>query len=112
MNLVALYYTTKGDVTITLIRQDGVSGFALSRNDWGEAVLAATVLDSAEHWDGEAAGHAYLFARSPTMLHLLGDALALFATEFAADEDMPGADLVDRFAEWRSRAKAELAAPI
>jgi len=99
MNLVALCPTIKGDFTITPIRQAGVSGFALSRNDWGEAVLAATALDSAEHWGGEATGHAYLFARSPTMLHLLRDALALFAAEFDADEDVPGADLVDRLTE-------------
>ena len=46
----------------------------------------------------------------PTILRLLREALGLFAAEFAADEDVPAADLVEQFAEWRTRAMAELAA--
>ena len=55
---------------------------------------------------------AHLLARSPTALRLLREVLGLFAAEFEADEEVPGADLVDRFAEWRGRALAELSAPI
>ena len=55
---------------------------------------------------------AHLLARSPTAMRLLREVLGLFAAELEGDEDVPGADLVDRFAEWRSRALAELTAPI
>ena len=55
---------------------------------------------------------AQLLARSPTAMRLLREVLGLFAAEFEVDEDVPGADLVDRFAEWRSRALADLTAPI
>jgi hypothetical protein len=75
-------------------------------------VLVATVPDGPGYGLGEAEGHARLLARSPTMLRLLREALAIFAEAFEADEDVPGADLVDRFAAWRTRAKAELSAPI
>ncbi len=74
-------------------------------------MLVAVVPDDAGYGMGEAEGHTRLLARSPTMLCLPREALDLFAAEFEADEDVPGADLVDRFAEWRNRALAELADP-
>jgi len=112
MSLDALYPTIAGDLCITHAPVDGGEGFALTRTDWGEDVLVALVPDGAGYGVGEAEGHARLLARSPTALRLLREVLGLFAAEFEADEDVPGADLVDRFAEWRGRALAELTAPI
>ena len=112
MSLDALYPTIAGDLCITHTPVDGEGGFALIRTDWGEDVLVALVPDGAGYGVGEAEGHARLLARSPTALRLLREVLDLFAAEFETDEDVPGADLVDRFAEWRSRALAELTAPI
>ena len=112
MNLDTLYPTIAGDLCITHTSVDGGNGFALTRTDWGEDVLVALVPDGAGYGMGEAEGHARLLARSPTALRLLREVLGLFAAEFEADEDLPGTDLVDRFAEWRSRALAELIAPI
>lgn len=91
---------------------DGGEGFELTRAHCGEDVLVALVPDGAGYGVGEAEGHTRLLARSPTALQLLREVLGLFAAEFEADEDVPGADLVDRFAEWLSRALAELTAPI
>lgn len=52
--------------------------------------------------------HATLFAASKGMTGVLQEALAAFGAEFDADEDVPGADLVQWFIEWRERAKAAL----
>ena len=52
--------------------------------------------------------HASLFAASKGMAGVLQEALAAFGAEFDADEDVPGADLVQWFTEWRERAKAAL----
>lgn len=112
MSLDALYPTIAGDLRITHTRVDGGEGFALTRTDWREDVLVALVPDGAGYGVGEAEGHARLLARSPTALRLLREVLGLFAAEFEADEDVPGADLVDRFVEWRGRALTELTAPI
>lgn len=107
-----LYPLIEGDLSITRTFGDGEDGFDLARTDWGEAVLVATVPDGAGYGVGEAEGHARLLARSPAMLRLLREVLGLFAAEFEAGKDVSGADLVERFAEWRSRAMVELAAPI
>ena len=112
MSLDALYPSIPGDFRITRTSVDGGEGFALTRADCGGDVLVALVPDGARYGVGEAEGHARLLARSPTALRLLREVLGLFAAEFEADEDVPGADLVGRFAEWRSRALAELTAPI
>ncbi len=112
MSLDVLYPLIEGDLSITRTCGDGEDGFDLARTDWGEAVLVATVPDGAGYGVGEAEGHARLLARSPAMLRLLREVLGLFAAEFEAGKDVSGADLVERFAEWRSRAMTELAAPI
>ena len=112
MSRNALYPTIAGDLRITPTSVDGGEGFALTRTDCAEDVLVALVPDGAGYGVGEAAGHARLLARSPTAMRLLREVLSLFAAEFEADEDVPGADLVERFAEWRDRALAELTAPI
>ena len=112
MSVGALYPMITGDLRLSRTPVDGGDGFALTRTDKGEDVLVALVPDGAGGRVGEAEGHARLLARSPTMLHLLREVLGLFAAEFEADEDVPAADLVDRFAEWRGRALAELTAPI
>ena len=112
MSLDALYPSIQGDLHVTRTSVDGGEGFALTRADCGEDVLVALVPDGAGYGVGEAEGHTRLLARSPTALRLLSEVLGLFAAEFEADEDVPGADLVDRFAEWRSRALADLTAPI
>ena len=112
MSLDALYPSIQGDLRITRTSVDGGEGFALTRTDCGADVLVALVPDGAGYGVGEAEGHTHLLARSPTTLRLLREALSLFAAEFEADEDGPGADLVDRFGEWRSRALADLTAPI
>ena len=39
---------------------------------------------------------------------VLQEALAAFADLFEADDDVPGADLVEWFVQWRVRAKAAL----
>lgn len=111
MSLDALSPAISGDLYITRTSVDGGDGFALTRTDCGEDVLVALVPDGAGYGVGEAEAHARLLARSPTTLRLLREVLELFAAEFEADEDVPGADLVDRFAEWRSRALVELTAP-
>ena len=108
MSLDALYPTIAGDLRITRPPVDGEDGFALSRTDCGEDVLVALVPEGAGYGLGKAEDHARLLARSPTALRLLREALGLFAAEFEADENVPGADLMDRFAEWRTRALAEL----
>ncbi|MDJ0390216.1 hypothetical protein QMO56_19065 [Roseomonas sp. E05] len=112
MNLRDLYPEIEGDLTITPSSGADGEGFALSRTDWSEPVLVAVVPDGAGYGIGEAEGHARLLARSPTMLRLLSEALSIFGEEFEGDEEVPGADLVERFAIWRARAKAKLSAPI
>ena len=112
MSFAALYPTIPGDLRITPASVDGGKGFALTRPDCGEDVLVALVPDGAGYGVGEAEGHARLLARSPAAMRLLREVLSLFAAEFEVDEDVPGADLVERFAEWRDRALAELTAPI
>ncbi|QDJ12260.1 Hypothetical protein HVPorG_03891 (plasmid) [Roseomonas mucosa] len=116
MSLDQLYPTIRGDLRIVLTTAVDGTGFALSRTDCGEPVLVAVVPDGAGYGAGEAEGHARLLARAPTMLRLLDDALAIFAEEFEAPEDeehpISGADMVERFAAWRERAKAALLAPI
>lgn len=52
--------------------------------------------------------HAALFTASKTMAELLQEALTAFAQEFDADADVPGADLVEWFVQWRERAKVAL----
>ena len=111
MSFATLYPTIAGDLRITPTSVDEGEGLALTRTDCGEDVLVALVPDGAGYGVGEAEGHARLLARSPTAMRLLREVLSLFAAEFQADEDVPGADLVDRFAEWRNRALAELTAP-
>lgn len=52
--------------------------------------------------------HAVLFAASKAMAAVLQEALAAFASAFEANEPVPGADLVEWFAEWRIRVRAAL----
>lgn len=116
MSLGQLYPTIRGDLSIAPTSGVDGDGFALSRTDCGEPVLVAVVPDGAGYGIGEAEGYARLLARAPTMLRLLDDALAIFAEEFDApdDEEHPisGADMIDRFAAWRCRAKVALLAPL
>ena len=116
MNLRHLYPEIEGDLTITPTSGAEGESFALSRTDRNEPVLMAVVPDSAAHWPGEAEGHARLLARSPTMLRLLLEALAIFTEEFDAPDDeecdISGANLIDLFAQWRQRVKVQLSAPI
>ena len=108
MSRCALYPTIAGDLRTTPTSVDGGEGVALTRTDCAEEVLVALVPDGAGYGVGEAEGHARLLARSPTAMRLLREVLSLFAAEFEADEDVPAADLVERFAEWRGRALADL----
>lgn len=116
MDLRHLYPEIEGNLTITPTRSAEGEGFALSRTDGSKPVLMAVVPDGAGYRVGEAEGHARLLARSPTMLRLLLEALAIFANEFDGpddeDRDISGADLVDLFAQWRQRVKVQLPAPI
>lgn len=112
MSFDALYPTIANDLRITPTSVDGGEGFELTRTDCSEDVLVALVPDGAGYGVGEAKGHARLLARAPTAMQLLREVLGLFAAEFEADEDVPGIDLVERFAEWRGRVLAALTAPI
>lgn len=110
MSLDELYPSISRDLRVICALANGGRGFALTRSDCGEGVLVAVVPDGAGHGGGEAESHARLVARLPTALRLLREVLGLFAAEFEADEDVPGADLVDHFAKWRGRALADLSA--
>ena len=52
--------------------------------------------------------HAQMFAASKAMAAMLQEALAIHADAFDSDEHVAGADLVERFAQWRERARAAL----
>ena len=52
--------------------------------------------------------HAALFAASKGMAAALREALEMFGDEFDRDLPIDGAELVQRFAAWRARAKAAL----
>ena len=116
MNLRHLYPEIEGDLTITPTSGAEGEGFALSRTDRNEPVLMAVAPDNASYGTGEAERHARLLARSPTMLRLLLEALAIFAEAFDAPDDegcdISGADLIDLFAHWRHSVKVQLSAPI
>lgn len=113
MSLYHLYPTVVGDLRIERCGPGNDYALALSRTDDGpEAVLVAAIPDGAAYGIGEADGYARLFARAPTMLRLLCEALTLFAAEFDDDEPINGGDLVDRFGEWRRSAIADLSAPL
>ena len=107
------YTAVIGDLLIERCRPAEDYALILSRTDDGpEAVLVAAIPDGAAYGVGEADGYARLFARAPTMLRLLREALTLFAAEFDGDEPINGGDLVDRFGEWRRSAIADLSAPL
>ena len=112
MSLDALYPTIGDDLRIIPTPVNGGKSFAVTRTDCGEDVLVALVPDGAGYGVGEAEGHARLLARSPTAMRLLREVLGLFAEEIEAAEDVPSADLVEYFIEWRSRALDELTATI
>lgn len=87
-------------------------GYELARTNCIPDDVVAVVYDGADRGVDEANRYAHLLAASPVMLELLEEALGIWSERFDGPEDedlsVPGADLVDWFAAWRLRVRAEL----
>ena len=101
-----------GHLTIRLFSHEDGDGFGLTRTDYSDDTQVAVIFDGSDRGTGEAEGYAQLFARAPSMLRLLRRALAEHGDAFDADEQVPGADLVEWFASWRLEVRELLTLPL